>query len=130
MPAEDLAEIVRDALDGSFRTSLRCPQRREKHGTTFVKRRFRSERVCITGSFYLAAEMRRLVLTSPAATAGSIVPHARLHLPLLANFILQVANQLGDVRVGPGQHVLRHRLATKTDPTKLQQQPPCNEYDY
>jgi dihydrofolate synthase/folylpolyglutamate synthase len=30
-----------------------------------------NERVCITGSFYLAAEMRRLVLASPVANAGS-----------------------------------------------------------
>jgi hypothetical protein len=34
------------------------------------------------------------------------VPHHRLHPALGADFILQVANQLGDVRIGPRQQIL------------------------
>ena len=42
-------------------------------------------------------------------TARAIVPHPRLEPSLLANFVLQILDQLRDVRIGPRQHVASQR---------------------
>ncbi|MCI0335491.1 MAG: bifunctional folylpolyglutamate synthase/dihydrofolate synthase [Planctomycetes bacterium] len=69
--AKDLAQIVHDIL-GDARVEV-CVSPTPHEAWHYVCRTAIShERACITGSFYLAAEMRRLVLTSAAtATAGS-----------------------------------------------------------
>jgi dihydrofolate synthase/folylpolyglutamate synthase len=70
VPAGVLASIVRQAIDNASVEVRVSPTPRE---AWFHVRQtaIPHERVCITGSFYLAAEMRRLVLMSPAADAGS-----------------------------------------------------------
>jgi dihydrofolate synthase/folylpolyglutamate synthase len=68
--AEDLAEIVRRNPGSCSAQVCVIPTPREawRH---VCQTAIPNERVCITGSFYLAAEMRRLVLTLPAANAGA-----------------------------------------------------------
>jgi dihydrofolate synthase/folylpolyglutamate synthase len=68
--ADELAAILCVALNGTSTAVdiLPTPQEAWLHVcATAIPR----ELVCITGSFYLAAEMRRLVLTSQVAIAGS-----------------------------------------------------------
>jgi dihydrofolate synthase/folylpolyglutamate synthase len=65
----DLAEIMRDTLNASSAHVhiVRTPRDAWLH---VCQTAIPHERVCITGSFYLAAEMRRLVLKPLAANVG------------------------------------------------------------
>jgi len=66
-----LAAIVHQALDGPAASRIeivRAPRDAWHH---VVQTAIPRERICITGSFYLAAEMRRLVVTSPAENVDS-----------------------------------------------------------
>ncbi len=69
--ADDLAQIVRDILCGARADVCVSPTPHEAWQYV-CSTAIPQERVCIAGSFYLAAEMRRLVLASAAtAIAGS-----------------------------------------------------------
>jgi len=62
VPAETLASCLRETCSGSVEVVL-CPTPRE--AWQFVRQTaIPGERICIAGSFYLAAEMRPLVLNS------------------------------------------------------------------
>jgi dihydrofolate synthase / folylpolyglutamate synthase len=73
IPVENLSQIVRDALQSARSAStnvfvIRTPQEAWQH---VIETSIPGERVCITGSFYLVAEMRKLVLAYAApATVG------------------------------------------------------------
>jgi dihydrofolate synthase/folylpolyglutamate synthase len=64
IPAGDLAELVRAEIGEEITSKLEvCPTPREAWNT--VRRSAEpGELVCIAGSFYLAAELRELVLAS------------------------------------------------------------------
>jgi dihydrofolate synthase/folylpolyglutamate synthase len=68
--AEELAAIVRQAVNNAT-VEVRVSTTPLEAWLHVCQTAMPLERVCITGSFYLAAEMRRLVLMSPAAKAGS-----------------------------------------------------------
>ncbi len=65
-----LAQIIRDSLDSSKPPNVTVVDTPQDAWQQVIQTSVPGERVCITGSFFLAAEMRRLVLayTAPAAT--------------------------------------------------------------
>jgi dihydrofolate synthase/folylpolyglutamate synthase len=69
VPAGKLAAIVRHAIRDAGREILVCSTPREAWHLA-CRTAAAGELVCITGSFYLAAEMRQLVLGSATATAA------------------------------------------------------------
>ena len=114
VPADELAEIVRGRSRCQPRIDVVSAPRRSEAWQFAIESAVPGECICIAGSFYLAAEMRPLIQRQRPRLRSRWPGSDRTRdcsVRSITNFVLQILDQLSNVRIGPRQHIASDRAA-------------------